>query len=169
MDDPNERRTTLAVVAALLASVLAVLLVTGVWLTFHYRPLADERLRDAHRIAAVLTVPLVLFLVALTLRRRPSRPVVAAAAVLVLASGAALLGGARLPWETLGLWMVTVGNEYRGVLKPLDDSLVRFVVVDEAPMSTGAYRVWVVAHLFVVPVALLASGGFLVRRFLLRR
>ncbi|HVF74542.1 MAG TPA: cytochrome b N-terminal domain-containing protein [Acidimicrobiales bacterium] len=157
---------TIRVAFALVAMLLAVLLLTGVWLTFNYRPGVSEPLRTAHRLAAFAVVPVGLLVpAAVVVRKRGVGIVVAVAffAGLVAAS----FTGYLLPWDQLGLWAVTVGRPMAGVLHPFDET-VRFVIIGGAEISTALYCMWVIVHLALLPLVLLATGGFLVQRFLLR-
>ncbi len=143
----------------LLAAVMvlaAVLAVTGVWLTFNYRPNATQAWSDlgdtssgisgvrlAHQLASALLVPvLVAFLVVGVVASRRWRP---AAALLVTALALGYTGF-LLPWDQLALWAVTVGTDYQGMLSAAFSDDVRFVLLGGSEVSQATLRLWLVVH-----------------------
>lgn len=158
--------TTIRVAFAVLGVLLAVLVATGLWLTFDYRPGVDQPLRTLHRLASFAAVPVGLLVPAIAVARKRRAGVVVAVAFL-MALIAASMTGYLLPWDQLALWAVTVGERWSGVLDPFGDG-VRFVIIGGAEVGIDTYRRWTVVHLVALPLLLVTTGGFLVRRFLLR-
>jgi quinol-cytochrome oxidoreductase complex cytochrome b subunit len=168
----------LAVTAAVLLSVL---LVTGLYLTFRYRPSGafygprgDEGrgfTLDAavlvHQIAAYALLAVVLvasFLVVFRFRRSPlaQRATTALAATfLPVVSVAAIASGVLLPWDRLAVSAVTTGSgaPIRGVL---DFSLpVRDLLIGSHQVAPSSYARAVWIHILVIPVVLVAAAALL--------
>jgi quinol-cytochrome oxidoreductase complex cytochrome b subunit len=158
--------------AAFGSLLFALLLASGLYLTFRYRPsstvasrgfLLDAAVR-AHQVAAyLLLIDALAVAVLLVLDARGCRPVrrrvaIAAAAVCVpLTTVAAIVSGRLLPWDQLALRAVTTGQSIRGVLDfPV---LVRFVLIGttEVSLSTYSRAVWI--HILVIPLALVAVAA----------
>jgi quinol-cytochrome oxidoreductase complex cytochrome b subunit len=152
--------------------VLALLLVTGLYLMLEYRPQAAPafwdangsewawgyRVRIVHRVLAYVALGLGVLVAGFGFTRR-HRWALGIPIVLLAAS----IGGYALPWEQLALWAVTVDSDFSGVLRAAFSDEVRFVLIQDREVSQGAYRTAVLLHLAVVPVLL---GVFL---FLSRR
>jgi quinol-cytochrome oxidoreductase complex cytochrome b subunit len=162
-------------VAALLAALAVVLVVSGVWLWFHYHPVpaawnvtANEHLRDeqrwriVHQLASTLTLGLAGLLAVLLVVRRWRSLLPAAGIVLVVA--AAAFTGQLVAWDQLSLRAVTVGSNYYGLRGAFDDQVV-FVLVDGVEVAATTFRRWAVVHVALPPVAaLLAALRFAVGR-----
>jgi quinol-cytochrome oxidoreductase complex cytochrome b subunit len=157
-------------------AVAAVLAVTGVWLTFTYRPDAAQAWRDldlpsagigwtrmTHQVAAALLVPLVVaFLVVGVVAYRRWR----LAAALLITTLALAYTGLLLPWDQLALWAVTTGTDYQGMLGAAFGDEVRFVLFGGVEIGQAALRLWFLVHtvaLTVVFAGLLASAARSVR------
>ena len=146
-------------------AVVVVLLVTGIWLTFFYRPSpqgsfgqpapdGDQLLRVVHRVSSATVVPLSLLTAAVNVSaRRRSWP---AAASLFLLVAAASFTGYLLPWDQLALWAVTVGTDMRGMFPALFDDRVKFVLIGGVEVDQGTLRSWFIVHAAVLPVLLTA-------------
>lgn len=63
------------------------------------------------------------------------------------------MSGLRLPWDVLGLWAVTVDNDYRGVLRAPFADTVRFVLIGGTELTQGEYRTRLVGHVAVAVLA----------------
>ncbi len=159
----------------LLAAVVvmgAVLAVTGVWLTFNYRPSAAQAWSDVpdadiatdwprlvHQMATVVLVPLVVaFLVVGAVASERWR----SATALLVTTLTLAYTGTLLPWDQLALWAVTVGTNYQGMFGAAFDDDVRFVLLNGAEISQATLALWLVVHAAVLPVVfagLLALAG----------
>jgi quinol-cytochrome oxidoreductase complex cytochrome b subunit len=154
----NERtwRITTNVMLAVAAALIGVLAVSGVLLTFRYRP-GSSALRAIHSGAAYLLMlsGIVLAIASITLfgiRRQWVRsvfPVIAG--VLALA---AVLTGLVLPWDQLAMNAVTVGGAIKGYGDVLRGGSVKYVIVGNSEVEVGAFRTWFWAHAVLLPVAL---------------
>lgn len=136
--------------------VAAVLAVTGVWLTFNYRPDAAQAWRDldlpstgigwarlTHQAAtAVLLILLVAFLVVGIVASRPWR----SATALLVTTLALTWTGFLLPWDQLALWAVTTGTNYDGMLGAAFGDDVRFVLLGGVEISQATLRLWLLVH-----------------------
>jgi quinol-cytochrome oxidoreductase complex cytochrome b subunit len=145
-----------------------VLLVTGVWLSFFYRPVPvdgndEQLLRAVHRISSSLLVPLALALAIthVVVRRRSWPPVATGLIVIVVAL---VFTGYRLPWDQLALWAVTVGTDLRGMFPAAFDDQVKFVLIGSREVSQGTLRTVFIVHAAVLPVPLAACLAALRRR-----
>ena len=184
---PQQLQTTLlrtlwaALVVAIVSTV--VLGFTGVWLARNYQPgptrdLGDGRFRwglgggwvhETHAwTAIVLTVSVgvaAMALIAWVIARRPRPEGRRAVAASVALAGAAVLGlvtSSGLRWGALGLWAVTIGEDYRGVWGAARSDQVRFILFrGEGEVDPGEYWQRVVAHVFGAPAVLVAAGGLL--------
>lgn len=151
----------------------AVLAVTGVWLTFNYRPNAAQAWSDVtdadigtdwprlvHQMATVVLVPLVVaFLVVGAVASERWR----SAGALVITTLALAYTGLLLPWDQLALWAVTVGTNYQGMFGAAFDDDVRFVLLNGVEISQATLAFWLVVHAAVLPVVfagLLALAGY---------
>jgi quinol-cytochrome oxidoreductase complex cytochrome b subunit len=145
-----------------------VLLATGVWLSFFYRPDAPgtpdgvQFVRGVHRLSSVVVVPLSLVTAVVhVLARRRSWP---AATGLVLLMAALAFTGYLLPWDQLALWAVTIGTNFRGLVTAAFDDQVKFVLVGSREVSQATIRNWFIVHAAVLPVALAVCLAALRRR-----
>ena len=157
---------TIRVTLVALAGLLLVLVATGLWLTFEYRPM-DQPVRTVHQVASWLALMVAVLPPAIAVVRRRSA-LVAVGVLFTAAMAAAAITGQLLPWDQLALFAVTVGTDISGVLDPFGDH-IRLVLIGGAEVSNGAYQRAVVVHLGVLPVVLVVSGAVLARGFLLRR
>ncbi len=143
--------------------VAVVLAVTGVWLTFNYRPNAAQAWRDldmpsagigwarlTHQVATALLVPLVVaFLVVGVVASRRWRP----ATALLVTTLALTWTGFLLPWDQLALWAVTVGTDYQGMIAAAFNDDVRFVLIGGVEISQATLRLWFLVHTVALTVA----------------
>ena len=173
------------IAVGVVAALFVVLLVTGLLLTFRYRPDVSEAYASAsgisyhapafgarriHRYASFLFVAAVgglaissigLFLV----RRRAvftAYPVIAGIAAL-----AASFTGFLLPWDQLSLWAVTVGTNMQGYTHILRGHEVKFVLIGSREIQTADLSRWFWLHAVALPgviVAILIALAFATRR-----
>ena len=152
-------------------AVGVVLLVTGVWLAFFYRPSVgsfgqpahgDQLLRVVHRTSSVLVVPLSLVTAVVhVLARRRSWPVAGGLFVLMAALA---FTGYLLPWDQLALYAVTVRTDMRGLVTAAFDDEVKFVLIGGVEIGQDTLRRWFIVHAAVLPVLLAACLAALRRR-----
>lgn len=159
---------------ALAGFLLVVLGASGAWLWWNYRPGHDQWIRTVHQVAAIAMLVVALALVVLAIVRRASAGaagIVASAGVLVT-TGAAYVIGRLLPWDQLALWAVVGGKNFPlGAAATFDDR-VKFVIVRGREVAASTYHWWVIAHvvlgalvvLALVMVWLRARGGEVSRR-----
>ena len=108
-----------------LAALGALLLATGLWLTFRYVPgpgraWTVSAAHEVHRfsgyafavVAVLLAVDVALGAADRDVRRAWTR--IGASVVLVVAVGVALVSGPKLAWNQLALWAVTVESRSAG-------------------------------------------------------
>jgi quinol-cytochrome oxidoreductase complex cytochrome b subunit len=144
-----------------------VMAVSGVWLSFFYRPPAQKAfnsyssspqlMHTVHWIAAILFAAVLIALaVATAVAWGRAWPPAVALVVLVLAL---LWTGGLLPWDQLALWAVTVGTNMRGYFTLAFDDQVKFALVRSTEVGRDTLRNWFLVHASVLPVAGL---GFLV-------
>ena len=154
-----------------LAALGALLLATGLWLTFRYVPgpgraWTVSAAHEVHRfagyafsvVAVLLAVDLALGADGRHVRRAWTR--IAATVVLVVAVGVALVSGPKLAWTQLALWAVTVGDDLRGVFH----TQVKYVLVDGTELSLSSFHRWAWIHILVVPLVIVASALVLTKR-----
>jgi quinol-cytochrome oxidoreductase complex cytochrome b subunit len=145
------------VVLGLLALVL---LVTGVWLWFEYRPVVPaawdpvlgerQPMRDVHRVASSVALTVATVQGGLLVVRRWRRwPL---ALLVVIPTAVAAFTGELVAWDQLSLFAVTVGENVRGLRAVFDDG-VKFVLVDGTEVSVTTFRRWAVVHVALLPVA----------------
>lgn len=155
---------------AWVAGVLSLVVVgTGLWATFRYRPDATGvglGLQRLHALAGIaLAAVLVLGLAALVWERRPDRrhglPAFVVVAVLAVVLVLTVVGGRRLAWDQLVLGAVPDDlDAARGVL--LGDVALRFVVSDAREIAADDFRRQVWLHVLVLPVVTVLGAGFVV-------
>lgn len=147
--------------------VVALLLVTGLYLTFEYRPASADafwgtgygevrwahRVRLAHRLLTYPAIGLGVLVAGFGVSSR-HRWAIGIPVLLIVAS----IAGYALPWSQLALWAVTVGSDYSGVLEAAFDDGIRFVIVDAREIGQDSYRLAVFLHVVVLPLLL---GAFL--------
>ena len=159
------RRILLWAVGAL----ACVLVLTGLWLTFAYRPSAAQAWQEAvevpsgwvrltHRLTSFLLLPVLVALFAACL---PAARRWAPAACLLLSAVALSFPGYLLPWDQLGLWAVTVGtNDIDGAWFAAFSRDVRFILIGGTEVTQGAYRLWLLVH--AVGLTLVFAGALVV-------
>jgi quinol-cytochrome oxidoreductase complex cytochrome b subunit len=173
-------RIALIVVGAL----VAILIVTGLWLTFRYRPDRAEAyanvqslehgkplltMRHAHLVATWLLAfaGLVLGVASFGLfvvRKRwvaLSLPLFGALLAFIAA-----VSGLLLPWDQIALNSVTVGSNIEGYTKILGNDNVKYVIVGRTEIEPNAFVAWFWTHVgaTVAVVAVLAATAFVMRR-----
>lgn len=143
------------IVGATLALAVLVLAVSTWRLLVDYlpAPLGDARHLDGHRIAtrtliAVGTAVVVLRAVAWKRGERAPIPLTLAAVGAVLLA-ITTFTVSRLQWDQLALWAVTAAEprRYDGFLSAAFDDDVRFVLVGNRELSSGAYAWILIGHL----------------------
>ncbi len=148
----------------MILALVALLVLTGVVLTVGYRPTPDgpELVRTTHRLASALLLPASwVLLTALVLdrswARRPGglRPWIAPA-LLVLAVPATAFTGFLLPWERIVSAVGVVPPDLAGVA-PAFDTAVAAVTFGGAPVSRSAFQRYVLAHLALGALVVVAT------------
>jgi hypothetical protein len=154
-----------------------VVVATGVYAAFRYRPDATGLSLGVQRLHALsslaLAVVIVVGLAAFVWERRPDRrhglPAFGAVALIAGLLAIEVVIGWRIAWDQLALWAVVPvlnGLETRGVF--LRDLPLRFVISDGHELGVGELRRLVWAHLAVLPVViggLAAAVVWWTRRF----
>jgi quinol-cytochrome oxidoreductase complex cytochrome b subunit len=157
----------------MLAVVLVVLAVSGVWLWFRYLPTAaaawpmlrsphtratwSNGMRTTHRVASIVTLNLAIAALILCIGRRirtGNRGVVAGIGVVVTALAASFTGY-LLPWDQLALWAVTVGSNLRGI-QPMFDARVKYILIGSNEVSLSTYRFWAISHVVLGALVVVA-------------
>jgi quinol-cytochrome oxidoreductase complex cytochrome b subunit len=156
------------------AAALVGLALTSLLLTWRYRPSSgvetyllpaslrwSRRLVRRHQLAALIALPSLALWAALTVRhlaeRSRARVTVIASAIAAMALVAVTeLAWRRIRWDQLGLWAVTVGDEFAGTWVAGSAGRVRFAVVAGHEVSPGSIRFWTIVHL-AAPVLALAA------------
>ncbi len=155
--DPDRTEPALLRVVLLVAVALAaVLAVTGLVLTWAYRPAPDgpEVVRTVHRLASVLLLTTSWVLVFALVQARWARGGASgvgrwvAPALLVLAVPAAAFTGFLLPWERVFYATAVVVPDVRG-MGPGFDAAVSAVSFGGAPVARPTFQRYVLAHLFL--------------------
>jgi quinol-cytochrome oxidoreductase complex cytochrome b subunit len=148
-------------------ALLAVLAVTGFWLSFEYRPSATA-VRSVHvgasRAFIVLSITTCGLVIVRQFEERSSWLAPVGAAVGTLVALFASFTGYLLPWDQLALRAVTIGSHYEGMWKAAFSDQIRFVLVGSSEISQATLRNWFLVHAFVLPLALFASVLVLNRR-----
>ena len=177
MNVKQERTWLLAtrIAAAVVGALLVVLTLTGIALTFRYRPdvtgvssvyagaaglghRSSLSARSVHQLASAVFLPavgaLAIASIGLSLVRRNRAPI-ALSPLAGVAALVATLTGFLLPWDQLGLWAVTVGTNFRGYTSILDNKhQVRYVLIGSSatPVATFSREYWL--HAVLVPVVI---------------
>jgi hypothetical protein len=147
-------RTTVRWLAWIGGIALVVLLASGVYVTFRYRPdatgtaLAMVRLHRWSSYVVALAAIGVLLLAAPWRTLRAWIPVV----VFLVALVVALVSGARLVWDQVGLFAVTTGREVRGMFFLHHPAV--FVRVNGHEYSWEGFRDLFWLHSVLVPMAM---------------
>jgi quinol-cytochrome oxidoreductase complex cytochrome b subunit len=142
-----------------LAGVLAI---SGVWLTFTYRPNAAQAWpgvsdpspmqwpRMIHLLPTWLIGPASTGLMVASLAvKRATAPAVG---LLVLVIALAYTGF-LIAWDQLALWAV-IPEGYHGMWTAAFDDRVRFVLIGSVEISQGTLRLWFIVHGAVLAVVL---------------
>jgi quinol-cytochrome oxidoreductase complex cytochrome b subunit len=170
-------------VLAIVSVQVLVLLVSGAVLFFAYRPSGStaydelspgdvrsgvdlaQVARTAHQVAARSALPTAVVAgVLVAIRARPLaryRVDVLVGASLVLTMVVGSFTGYLLPWDQLGLWAVSVGDNMGGYLPLFDGDQVRFVLIGGAEVAPWTVVRWLLVHMLVVGgvlIALLATA-----------
>ena len=145
-------RIVLLWVVVFLAGVLAV---SGVWLTFTYRPSAAQAWpgvsdssplqwpRMIHLVASWLIVPASAGLMVASLAvKRATSPAVG---LLVLVMALAYTGF-LIAWDQLALWAISSAGFPNGMWAAAFDDSVRFVLIGGTEVSQGTLRLWFIVH-----------------------
>jgi quinol-cytochrome oxidoreductase complex cytochrome b subunit len=161
-------RTVLLWVVVLLAGVLAV---SGVWLTFTYRPSAAQAWPDVadpspmqwprmiHVVATWLIVPASAGLVVASAAvKRAAAPAVGLLVLVIALAYTGLL----IAWDQLALWAV-IPEGYHGMWTAAFDDRVRFVLIGSVEISQGTLRLWFIVHGAVLAVVLGATLATVIR------
>jgi hypothetical protein len=140
---------------ALAGVSFVVLVASGAWLWWNYRPGPGHWIRVVHQVAAalLLVVAVALCILSILRRRKTGMPGVVAAIGVFVTVGAAYVLGRLLPWERLALHRVTI--EVQGVTAAFPSDAVA-VVVDGRGVAPSTYEVWAYAHL-VLSVLVVAA------------
>jgi quinol-cytochrome oxidoreductase complex cytochrome b subunit len=162
-------------VLAILSIQFLVLLVSGVALSA-YRPAGNAAYaelfgddvrssidlayvaRVAHQVAARTAIPTAVVTgVLVAVRQVPSTRQwlgVLVGTTLVLLVLAGSFTGHLLPWDQLGLWAVSVGDDMRGYVPLFDHDKIRFVLIGGAEVAPGTMIRWLLVHTLVIGTAL---------------
>ena len=168
------RRTALQrshrVVLAILAALLVVLLVTGLWLAFRYQPSGSfvgarpqSVLRVTHRVTSTVFLLVALAAFALSIAvsvegaLKRGTPAWVAGLVIMVGALAAAFTGRLLPWNELALAPVRAG-EFRGYGFLFGHSNVHVVLVGSGEFTRGSLHTWFLVHTVAIPLALVALG-----------
>jgi hypothetical protein len=140
---------------ALAGLLLAVLVASGAWLWWDYRPDRDQLIRTVHQVAAValLVVAVAVVILAVVRRARIGAAGVVASVGVLLTVGAAYVLGRLIAWDALGLHAVRL--DVAGVDGALD-SAVFVVAVDGREVSPSTYATWAYAHLTLSALVVVA-------------
>jgi hypothetical protein len=146
---------------ALAGLLLAVLVASGAWLWWNYRPDRDQWIRTVHQVAAIalLVVAVLLVVLAIARRARAGAAGIVAAVGVFVTTGAAYVLGRLLPWDNLALFAVSNRGLGYGVAATFDDRVVSIGVRSRA-VSPSTYHWWAVLHLVLsalVAVALVLT------------
>jgi quinol-cytochrome oxidoreductase complex cytochrome b subunit len=172
------RRSWLWRLTLVALGLFVVLLLSGLYLTFRYRPVPRrfgghtegrgfvlDATVIAHRIAAdlfVATTVVVAVLFLVRVRRPLGRAFVGATATLLFAASvaAAVVSGTLLPWDQLALYAVTIGNTtdpVRGVLS--FPPAVKYVLIGTSEVSPSTYSRTAWLHVLVIPLVIIGTAG----------
>jgi quinol-cytochrome oxidoreductase complex cytochrome b subunit len=170
---------TLGIVAT---ALLAVLLVTGVWLWQNYRPTPQggwnepaissarqsvNRFHIVHHVASnalvVVLAAIVVLVVVIPALRRWWPGIVGGVGL----AAVAVVTGSVLAWDQLALWAVTVGTDMAGISAVFSDD-VRFVLRGGREIPAGTFRVYACAHVVPLAVAAVVVVVLVARRRLAR-
>ncbi len=150
---------------------LLVLVATGVYVTFRYRPDAsgtDLAMARLHRWSGIVVGPVAVVITALLIPRRVLR-VYVAVLVFFVAWTFTTATGRRLVWDQVGLSEVTVGHDVHGVFFLHHPAV--FVLVDGHEYSWEHFRNLFWLHSALLPMVMAAAfvGGILWARRLRRQ
>src|SRR6266576_3176754 len=136
--------------------LFVLLTLTGIFLMFFYRPIADL-VRNLHRWGAhlmVLSVTLHMARVFYTGAYKPPREFnwVVGVVLLFLTLGLSFTGY-LLPWDQLAIWAVTVGTSLAGY-SPLIASQAKFILIAGIEVGPATLLRWYVFHVLFLPFIL---------------
>jgi len=150
-------RTAVRWLASIGGIALVVLLVSGVYVTFRYRPDAagsDLGMVRLHKSSALFLGPIGVVLLTLMIPRRVVR-VYLAVLVFFLAWVVTTASGHRLSWDQVGLFAVTPGHDVRGMFFLHHSAL--FVRVNGHEYSWMDHRNLFWLHAAVLPLVIAAA------------
>jgi quinol-cytochrome oxidoreductase complex cytochrome b subunit len=171
-------RSALRWTLVLTGVAFVVLLVTGLYLMWFYRPNEElgwinvtgsppdtlpDTMRDIHQVASLLFVALALVAAVMAVVLAVQlRKVVAAVVgcVFFLFAFNAPVTGSLLAWDQVALRAVTVGTSYQGFWK-INSGNVRYVLVDGHEISSEPFMRWFWVHTTVLPIALIGLAVLL--------
>jgi quinol-cytochrome oxidoreductase complex cytochrome b subunit len=174
---PRERETAvMRLTVRVLLGGLAVLLASGVYLTFFYVPAEahawrrsdglnwEPFVRTVHRVDAALVLALAVAVGILVSLGR-SRIAWLAWLMAPIALGGTFTG-ALLAWDQIGLWAVTVGEDLRGMRALFQSGRVRFVLLGNSKIAPATVLRWFWIHiaLWVAVSAIAVALGLRTRR-----
>jgi quinol-cytochrome oxidoreductase complex cytochrome b subunit len=161
------------------AVAFGVLLVTGLYLIWNYRPYGDipwtppsgvridmlpHRMNLVHewaaRIFGASVIASTIVAIAVATETRRWGPVITGVG-LVLVTIVAALSGNILPWDQVALTAVTVGTDMAGYDQFSDDT-VRYVLIGGYEIDGGTFMAWFRMHTIAIPIVLVALGVTLV-------
>lgn len=171
-------RSALRWTLVLAAVAFVVLLITGLYLMWYYRPNEalfwsnvegsapdplPDTMRDIHHIASLffLALSLVGAVMAVVLAVQLRKFVAAVVGcVFFLFAFSAATTGAVLAWDQIALRRVTVGTNFQGFWKINSDN-ARYILVDGHDISVETFLRWFWAHTAVLPIALIGLAVLL--------
>jgi quinol-cytochrome oxidoreductase complex cytochrome b subunit len=176
---PRRVLVTLGIVAT---ALLAVLLVTGVWLWQNYRPTPQggwneptmssavqsvNRFHIVHHVASnaleVVLAAIVVLVVVIPALRRWWPGIVGGVAL----AAVAVATGPVLAWSGISVWEITTGEGISGVDAAFPSG-VRSVFTGDGEISPGTFRIYAYAHVLPLAVAAVVVGVLMARRRLAR-
>jgi quinol-cytochrome oxidoreductase complex cytochrome b subunit len=181
---PDPLRIVRNILLAVLAVELLILVLTGVWLVFNYRPTGAgdvarsvqrthiSWIRATHRGVSLLALitavgaGVAIFADAFSAAARRARAaLVAIGLTLVLAVAAAGFTGYLLPWDLLSLRAVLVPSHYQGY-RTAFGSNVRFAIIGHTEVTRSTLWRWFLVHSVALTIVI---AGLLVLAAALRR
>lgn len=157
---------------------LLVLLVSGLYLMWNYRPTEGiawdvlaasphgtlpETMRDIHHIASQLFLALSLvagiMAVVLAVQLRKFVAAVAGCGFFLIAFSASVTGS-LLPWDQVALRAVTVGTDVGGYWDIIDGE-TRYILIGSHELSSETFLRWFWVHTAVLPIALIGLAVLL--------